>query len=406
MNPVPTNRPNPPPARWQDYTLIGVFALLLSLPGLDEYFHFDPTRPQTENRLLASRPPPPGSLAEIKKFLAGCEAAFNDHFGFRNCLILWHNKLIWSVFREKSTPYVIAGSGGWLFSAGDRMIDHYCGTLRLTETGLEDWRKLLEQRRDWLAARGIRYVFVIAPDKQDLYAENLPDWLLRVAPAHRETKLDQFVAYMKAHSTVEILDLRAALRAAKRQAPIYQMTDLHWNEFGAYAGYAALMEVLARQQLPGMAPVPVDAYMWTNRPSVASDLAGCPRWQGDLADMLGLELPETNAVFVLRGPTLPPWEIWLPSGTVLLPGGQHFRDMAFVKNPQLTSRAIIYQDSFARYWLPFLGNHFGETDMFWQYQFNAQEIARQKPAVVVSEFLEGKFNITDPKQLARLEALP
>jgi hypothetical protein len=80
--------------------------------------------------------------------------------------------------------------------------------------------------------------------------------------------------------------------------------------------------------------------------------------------------------------------------------------MAFVKTPQLQSRAMIYQDSFARFWLPFMGNHFGETDFFWQYQFDAQEITRQKPAVVISEFLESKFNITDPNQLSKLEALP
>jgi hypothetical protein len=396
---MPAPGPNPPPPRWQDYVLIGVFAVLLGLPLSEEFLHFDPTRPQTENRLLANCPRPPASLAELKTYPARFEAFINDHFGFRNCFILWHNKLNWYVFKEKSTPLVIAGSDGWLFFAGDRMIDHYCGTLRLTQTNLEDWRKLLEHRRDWLATHGIRYVFVIAPDKQDLYPEKLPAWLRRVTPAHRETKLDQFVAYMKTNSTLEILDLRPALRIAARQAPTYQMTDIHWNEFGAYAGYVALMQALSRQQLPGMTPVPAAAYLWTNRPSAASDQAGSPRWQGDLADMLGVEQRETNAVYVIPGPTRQRFNVYLPED-------KHIRDLAYVKNPSLTSRAIIYQDSFARFWLPFLGNHFGETDLFWQYQFDAAEILRQKPAVVISEFLESKFNLADPNQLAHAEALP
>jgi hypothetical protein len=106
----------PPKPRWPDYVLIGLFFGVLSLPLLDGAFHFDPTKPQSENRLLANCPPPPVRLQDVKKYLADWEAFFNDHFGFRNCLILWHNKLKWYGFKEKSTPQVLVGSDGWLFS--------------------------------------------------------------------------------------------------------------------------------------------------------------------------------------------------------------------------------------------------------------------------------------------------
>jgi len=279
------------------------------------------------------------------------------------------------------------------------MIDHYCGILQFSERDLEDWQRLLERRRQWLAVRGIQYLLVVAPDKQSLYPDKLPVWLLRATPPHRQTKLDQFVAYMKTHSTMPIIDLRPALMEAKQHAPVFQMTDIHWNEYGAFIGYDAIIHALAKQQVPGMTPVPLDAYFATNHPSENTDQAGNPRWDSDLADMLGVKMAESNAVYMVPGPTLAGCQTFLP-------GGEHIREMAFVKTPQLQSRAMIYQDSFARFWLPFMGNHFGETDFFWQYQFDAQEITRQKPAVVISEFLESKFNITDPNQLSKLEALP
>ena len=389
------NPPKPVKARWQDYVLIALVLPLLCLPLLDGFLHLDPTKPPSENRLLAERPAPPAGLRGVQPWLAGWEAWFNDHFGFRNCLILWHNKLNWYGFKEKSTPLVLVGEDGWLFFAGDRMIDHFRGQFHWTQGDLEDWRKLLERRQAWLAARGIQYVFVIAPDKQTIYPEKLPAWLRRVAPpASEPTMLDQFVDYMKAHSRVNVVDLRPALFAAKRTAPAYQMTDFHWNGFGAYAGYRALME-----QLPGRTPVPWESFVATNRLSADTDRAGNPRWGGELADMLGVPMPETNALYVLPGPTLPQCLTFLPTGKAV-------REMAYVKNPRLTQRAIVYQESFARYWLPFLGNHFGETDFFWQYHLDPKEIERQKPVLVISEFVESKLAIADPRQLSQMDALP
>jgi len=72
----------PPKPRWPDYVLIGLFFGVLSLPLLDGAFHFDPTKPQSENRLLANCPPPPVRLQDVKKYLADCEIV--SFFGITN----------------------------------------------------------------------------------------------------------------------------------------------------------------------------------------------------------------------------------------------------------------------------------------------------------------------------------
>ncbi len=108
------------------------------------------------------------------------------------------------------------------------MIDHYSGQLQFTPEQLHDWQVLLEKRRDWLARRGIAYVFVVAPDKHTIYPEELPNWVTKVRP---QTKLDQFYDYMHAHSTVPVLDLREIVRGGKKTCPTYFQTDTHWNFF-------------------------------------------------------------------------------------------------------------------------------------------------------------------------------
>ncbi len=224
----------PPKRRWPNRVLISLFILFLLLPVLDMGFHFDPTRPPSENRLLAALPKPPGGLAGLQKFLTGWETYFNDHFGCRRCLVLWHNKLKWSLFREKNTRNVLMGIDGWMFMSDNQMIEHFRGAQPFLEADLQQWQKLLERRRDWLAARGINYLFVLAPDKHTVYPEYLPPWLKDLGG---RTKADQFFAYMKVHSTVPVLDLRPGLLAGKKSAPVYQKTDTHWNELGAFLAY-------------------------------------------------------------------------------------------------------------------------------------------------------------------------
>jgi alginate O-acetyltransferase complex protein AlgJ len=374
--------------RWQDHVLIGLFFLLLFLPLVDLGLHIDPTSPPSENRLLAAYPQRPDGVAGLEKFQSGWEAYFNDHFGCRKVLVRWHNKLKWSLFEEKNARNVLMGTGGWMFASEKRMVEHFRGALPFTELELNDWQKLLERRRDWLAQRGIKYLFVLAPDKQSIYPEYLPAWLKDLGG---QTKVDQFFAHMKAHSAVEVLDLRPSLIAAKKSAPVYLKTDTHWNQFGSFIACENVIQTLARHQLPGLVYVALDSFDRTNRLAVG----------GDLVDMRGIRISmaESNAVFFTPKPGLPALETFIPTG-------EHVKDLAIAKNPHGNGLAIIYTDSFGRGWIHFLSYQFGEADFFWQYHLDGPLIERRKPVVVVNEMLERFFNVTDPRELFSKDVLP
>ncbi len=279
--------------------LAGLFLLLLWLPMLDSVFHFDWTASLNENRRMAEWPELPRSWHGLQAYAGGLEAYYNDHFGCRKCLVQWHNKLKWSLFREKIAGDVrlLPGKDGWLYYTEGDMVDHYTGELQFTPEQLHDWQVLLEKRRDWLAKRGIKYLFVVAPDKHTIYPEYLPDWIKKVRP---QTKLDQFIAYMREHSTVPVLDVRDVIRAAKTPHPVYMRTDTHWNDIGAFVAYQKLVESMARQ-LPALKlePLPLASFDLTNRLMPG----------GDLARLLGLSMTESNAWFLNPKPGLPSFTI-------------------------------------------------------------------------------------------------
>src|SRR5678816_4905717 len=84
-----------------------------------------------------------------------------------------------------------------------------------------------------------------------IYPELMPASLRRL---HDSYRADQFLAYMRAHSAVEILDLRPAILAAKPHELLYHHYDTHWNDRGALIGYQQIAHAL-RQWFPSIEPL-------------------------------------------------------------------------------------------------------------------------------------------------------
>ncbi len=374
--------------------LILCFGVLLWLPTADHFLKLDYAPQPNENRALAGFPKLTASLDGVHDFPAGLEAHFRDHFGFRNRLIRWERRWKHDWFKESASPDVFTGQKGWLYFSGDHMVEHFQGLKRLSADELKSWQALLEKRRDWLAQRGIKYIFSIPPDKQSIYPERLPEWL---AGLQATNKVDQFVAHMKAHSTVEVLDLRPVLFAAKTNECTFLRTDTHWNTYGGFVAYQALVNALARQ-LPGLPP-----------PLQLSDFDISPLRQdgGDLSRMLATPTAavETNAFkYILRGSRS---RLEVVDVSDRLP--QKRRPLT---EPKATlydgapGKAVVFRDSFAGTWYAFLGYHFHEVVYVWQYSWDAAFIEREQPMVVIDEMLERFFSNTDPDKLMEKDALP
>ena len=390
--------PTLPRKPWADWLLVAAFAGLLWLPTVDFFTGVDLTGPPSENRLPAPKPRfTRVDFSGVQKYAADLEVYFNDHFGFRKRLIRWFQQWKTRLYHDQgvSMKRVVSGQHGWLFYGEAQMMEHYLGIAKFTPAQLEAWQKLLEKRRDWLAARGIQYLLVIPPDKQNIYSEELPAWLQKAAPANREIKLDQLLKYMREHSTVPILDVRPPLVAAKPLAPTYLQNDSHWNSFGCFVACQEVIKTLAKD-FPGLPPLRLEDFTLTNMPATG----------GDLSRMLGKEPAEKNSFTFHPKPGVVVPQV-RPATNFVLNWGSH-NPHAISENPgPLKETAVVFHDSFGAAWRPFLGCSFKRVVFIWDNrEFNARIITENQPRIVINEMLERFVNIQDPVEMLAKDALP
>lgn len=369
MTPPPSQNAARP--KWLHGFLGGLFLLLIWLPSFDGMFHFDHSPEMNEKRRPAVWPQFTPGWSGLKSYLAGLEAYFNDHFGFRRQLIHW--QLEWQLaFFNGGRSDVMMGKDGCLFFDERRMhlAENFQGILQFSPSELAQLRQVHEARRDWLAGRGIQYIFLVAPDKQTIYPDLLPSWL---KPTGRLTKFDQFIRYMREHSMVTVPDLRPALRSARQIAATYYKTDSHWNSFGGFIASEEIARLVADKT--GSAPLSLDSF----------DFVKTPLKRGDLSILLGVYAQEDDLGLRPKA-CLPPLVKTVVHPEFVVP-------TCYTSNACARGVCVFFGDSFSPALEPFLGYHFKTVGYFWAPDgFNTNIITRMHPDVVISEIVERHFD--------------
>lgn len=362
--------------RWAEVALVAAFVLVLAVPGLATLAGVDRERPTGGT----TPGPAPATAVTLEDRLASLTAAFDGHFAFRSAFVHWQAVLRARVPGVSPLPSVIRGREGWWYYGEDGALEDIANAAPFPDHELVDWRNTLQHTRDWLAARGIAYVFVLVPDKPTIYPEFLPPTIHRRPGPSRA---DALAAYLRAHSTVPVVDLRPALETATRAERIYHRTDSHWNDRGALIGYQRIIAAL-RSQRPTLMP-PLDRTAFT-------DVARTePGW--DLAEMLSLtrELPEDN---LMLAPVTP------RRARVIEPTAPHPlyigpRLVTAVADPHLP-RAVFYRDSFGSALVPFLAEHFQRLTVLWEYDVLPETIRQERPDVVIHEWAGRRLHNRGP----------
>lgn len=150
----------------------------------------------------------------------------------------------------------LVGKQGWLYYDGGLSFREYQRTDPIGQKSLRAFQAELDQVNATLAAGGQTLLLVIPPNKTSIYPQYMPDQVPVIGKASR---LDQFMAYMRAHSDTQILDLRDALISASQTQQTYYRTDSHWNDVGAYYAYYSIVSALA-QNYPRLKPHPISDY--------------------------------------------------------------------------------------------------------------------------------------------------
>jgi alginate O-acetyltransferase complex protein AlgJ len=137
-------------------------------------------------------------------------------------------------------PNVLLGKDGWMHYTGDGELDYFQNVWKMkSEKELVKKLKVLNQ---YLKSQGITLILAVAPDKSTIYPDTLPD---QIKPLPGQSWLDSLLSHSgEAHMPL-IVDLRPALRTARQDHDVFYKTDTHWNGYGAFAAYKAILNALA-----------------------------------------------------------------------------------------------------------------------------------------------------------------
>ncbi len=330
--------------------LVAIVFTMLWLPLADNALHLDRSRPSDENRTLSPAPRVEMTEQALKEFPRSFEAYFDDRFGFRNFLVRQFHTVNFGWLGIADPEKVVKGKEGWLYLGRKALIDESRGLSPLQEKEVNAWATKIDAIRQWQEARGGAFLFVLAPDKQRVFPEYLPDWYV---PSENRRK-EQLLGALAPLGT-PVLDLTETLREAKRTggAPVWLKTDTHWNGVGAWHGYRAILERL-QKTVPGLHPLEQSALTRTEEPGLGAEVW---RSTSDLAGLLGVRdlAPELWVGLLPAAPRArSSQDIPAPTRNV---GGVNVPYATEIEDPALPA-ALVIGGSFRWALVPLLSEHF------------------------------------------------
>ena len=223
-----------------------LFFIFIALPNTTFFFvgKYIDTK-NYENRSKAQRPPL--TLDTYSDFPKKYEKFFDDNIPFRNQLIRLSSSIDYFLFGQPSDKRVVVGKDGWLFYRRDtdgNPVRHSRGFWHFTNEELNKISDNLVKARDELRKKNIEFVLFIAPNKESIYGEYIPDYY---PIKDKIMSTDQLVKFLKEKTDIRVVYPKAEILEAKSQYTdvlFYKKLDTHWNQLGAYIGAKALAKEL------------------------------------------------------------------------------------------------------------------------------------------------------------------
>lgn len=251
----------------------------------------------------------------------------SDRFAFRQELVTGWAKLNAALFHRSTAADVTIGSEGWLYFTPT--LDNYTGANLLTDRELWTAARTLYLMEEYTESREGRFLFTLAPNKNSLYGENMPEYTVLTEYGNAERLADLLSAM-----EVNTADLFKAFD--ETDEVLYFKGDSHWNGKGAALAADVLLEAMGR---------PAPGYYGGEFVSAHPHL-------GDLYEMLypagkatEPDFAPANAfTFVYTSPSSDPDAITLTT-----------------ENSTAEGSLLCYRDSFGRNLNPYLAQQFAEA---------------------------------------------
>src|SRR4051794_20638582 len=103
------------------WLIVVLFFGSISIPMLAHIVSF--SDPEREHQV---RPPEWVGFRRLREFTRATDAYISENFGLPRQLVRW-NSLLRHRLGASSTPGVVVGAGGWLFYAGEKILEQHTG---------------------------------------------------------------------------------------------------------------------------------------------------------------------------------------------------------------------------------------------------------------------------------------
>jgi hypothetical protein len=276
---------------------------------------------------------------------------------------------------------VLRGRDGWLFLQNDTngVIDQIKGRRILSVADLAGWTRFLLSLNDMAAEQKLVAFYLVAPNKECVFAEHLPDIAVsRERPIHQLGRLIESLGLLNV-SLVYPLD---ALRQPGAYLS-YPKGDSHWTHYGAVVAFRELV-TMAKGDLGEIPKVPE-------------------------ADDYRIEYANTDLLSKLGGRCVEPQPVLKQRPSVERVGDNGVtntgRILKYRSRVQSAAGGLLFvHDSFGDWLLPHLAARFADTTSVWGTSLDAALIREVRPSAVVFQRAE-RFLITPPRPISEQESV-
>ena len=112
-------------------------------------------------------------------------------------------------------------------------MNDFLGKAVLSEGDIKRIYRSLYLQSEYLAGKGIKFVFAAAPNKNTIYPEYIPE---RYERRNAESNLERLNEYLKGRK-VAYINWQSVLEGNKGEQLLYHKKDTHWNNYGALLAY-------------------------------------------------------------------------------------------------------------------------------------------------------------------------
>ncbi len=353
------------------------FMVILILPYADSIFHFIPKEENKENRAL--KPKPKLDISRLDPFPQAYDSYYSDNFDLRNQFLLLNSKLKYQMFNVPPVNgKAFLGNEGWMYVTKHQM-DTYLGDNMVDEQELKEYYDIINYRKHFLDSIGCKYYVVIVPTKTSVYPEYLP---ISKRKTNQKTLTDQLVNILDTVRGLTLIDLRPELVKAKGGVRLYHKTDNHWNSYGSFIGYQAIMNELM-VDFPRLIPNNISSFNIDS-----TKVNGMT-----LTNMMGIY----DGIFENKITCTPTFEIKNKEGKKAdypifsyFPYKSEYEQVFVTKNDSLP-KLLMIRDSFGRMLIPYLSEHFSKSVYIfdsWHHEFNEEIVLNENPDIYIQLVLE------------------